>query len=660
MNRKLELLAPGGDINSIKAAVLAGADAVYCGVDRFNARNRAANITLEILPEIIAFSHAHGCQLFLTLNIIIVESEISAFVRLLNKIVKFDLDGVILQDLGMIYLVSTHFSSLKIHASTQLTTHNAGQINFLSQMLATRVNLSRELSLGEISDLTNIAHRSGVEVEVFVHGSNCISFSGICYLSSVYGGNSGNRGRCSQQCRSKFYKTDKSNCYPLNLKDNSAFSNLKELYDAGVDSLKIEGRIKKYDYVYAVVSTWRKQIQFFYNTGLVGCDNEVLYTFFNRDLSNSFLRGEIGEDSYIDNPRDNSALNLARNLGSISEESVTAARDHINAQRLDIVEDVTSAIGKVDLEYFSSDVSRKEKNVKPVLLDKIKQNLEPTLAKLGVLISDICDIKLCMESSSEVYFKLPSCLKGTDVNYQKLFRENKDLIPWFDSVLIGNDFSDAVRFLNVVKPSLIVTSNSGIAFEAFKLGVDWIAGPNMNIVNSYSVHGVKELFNCSGSFLSNELSRTQLGAIKRPLGFKFMYSIYHPLEVMTSRACLFHQVTGCDKNKINETCISACSRSSVIKSEKNVKLHLVKNKGCYNKVFNDKNYLNTSVASDISGRFSTFLVDLQSVNTGTYIRVDKRHLLKLFEQHISSGGLLSEPLMESVQSTTCSQYKKGI
>src|SRR5674476_97461 len=162
MKRKIELLAPGGDIDSIKAAIAAGADAVYCGLDKFNARNRAVNISFENLQGIIRLAHQNNCCIFLTLNIIVVENEIPAFIGLLNKLINTGIAGVIVQDLGMFYVLASYFKGLQIHASTQLTTHNEGQIRFLSKLTASRVNLSRELSLKEIKTLTVVAHQNKV------------------------------------------------------------------------------------------------------------------------------------------------------------------------------------------------------------------------------------------------------------------------------------------------------------------------------------------------------------------------------------------------------------------------------------------------------------------------------------------------------------------
>ena len=350
MKKEIELLAPGGDVDSIKAAILAGANAIYCGLDKFNARSQAKNISLEELKGILRFAHKNDCEVYLTLNIIIVEREIPALIGLLNKLVNTSLDGIIIQDLGVFYLINKYFPTLKIHASTQMTTHNEGQIKFLSKLNATRVNLSRELDISEISTLTSVAHKDNVLTEVFVHGSNCISFSGLCYMSSVTGGNSGNRGQCSQPCRDEYLTTAEGKNFPLNIKDNSAFSDLKILADAGVDSIKIEGRIKKYHYVYTVVETWRKQLQSYYEQNIINRNNSELRKVFNRDFSNSFLKGDVSRNVFIDNPRDNSAIHLSKNWGNPTDENITKAKKVLFEQKSDIISNVKDRIEKLSIE----------------------------------------------------------------------------------------------------------------------------------------------------------------------------------------------------------------------------------------------------------------------------------------------------------------------
>lgn len=767
MTKEIELLAPGGDIDSIKAAILAGTNAVYCGLDKFNARGRAKNITFENLNGILKLAHSHNCELFLTVNIIIVESEIPALFGLLNRLVNTSIDGIIVQDFGLFYLLSKYYPTLKIHASTQLTTHNEGQISFLSKLNATRVNLSRELNLGEIGALTSAAHEQGVLTEVFVHGSNCISFSGLCYMSSVHGGNSGNRGRCSQPCRDQYLTTAEGKDFPLNIKDNSAFSDLPALADAGVDSIKIEGRIKKYHYVYTVVDTWRKQLQSFYAQQKLSSDSSDLRTVFNRDFSNSFLQGEISKNTFIDNPRDHSAIHRAANYYEIgagsAEESLTKAKRELYDIKTEIIDHVKDRIDQFNIEkapltitisgesgaplkvsvktpetvfvlYSETHLAMaaivqdsdthspdKKKNGPQILdremfLTRFKavndteyfidgvdlENLQgglfipfkeltsiknrilfilrgsketvtpidvPTLKKqsdenittsLSLLISSDKDLHLCDASSADIYFQIPNSLKNRSSEFVELFSNNRRLIPWFPSVMIGDNYSAAVELLKRVRPERIVTNNTGVAYAAYQQGISWIAGPYMNLVNSYSLLCLKENFNCYGAFVSNEISRNQIKRIVRPDNFKLFYSIYHPIVLMTSRVCLHHQVSGCKKNIVDDTCIQKCTKSSSITNLKDVSFFIDKQRGGYHKVYNESNFLNTEIVSDIRDRFSSLFIDLRDIKTDTLIEIDKPEKVKLFENHINGSSDSIEKLKQSIQPSTNTQYQKGI
>jgi len=743
----MELLAPGGDVDSIKAAILARADAVYCGLDKFNARNRAANISFEHLQGILRLAHQNNCQVFLTLNVIFVDSEIPALISLLNKLVNTSIDGVIVQDLGMFYLLSHYFKGIKIHASTQLTTHNEGQIRFLSTLNATRVNLSRELNIQEIKALTAVAHQNHILTEVFVHGSYCLSFSGICYLSSVQSGNSGNRGRCSQPCRDRYVTTPVGKDYPLNLKDNSAWFDIHELDDAGVDSLKIEGRIKKYDYVYTVVGNWRKQIRSFSGHHELLTDNRDLYKVFNRDFSNGFLKGNINKAMFIDSPRDHSIqhlsevndytsdnkleedqielyaekegiktsvenkikqLSIAKTplLINISGESGfplkvtvqtpdtsfvvqsevnlaatgTEALDYTMAfKRLKAINDTEYYIEELTLDDLHPDVylpfkeltaikkrllfilNDSRETVDPVHVPTFrKQNREEIKPSLSVLISSAKDLHLLNETTADIYFQLPDSFKNECAEYIDFFRKNEKLIPWFPSVLIGDDYSAAVEFLERVQPKLIVTNNTGIAYEAFQRGISWIAGPYLNVVNSYSLFCLKEDFNCSGAFISNEISQTQMRQLNKPEGFKLYYSIYHPIVLMTSRQCLFHQVDGCGKEQLDDACIPHCEKSATITNLKNEKIWLEKSKGNYHRIFNEENFLNTDIVTDVPDLFSGFLIDLRDIKTGTQIDTNKSGVFKQFENLLTGNPDSKENLRRIIHPTTDAQYKRGI
>jgi len=350
MSPKIELLAPGGDIDAIKAAIIAGADAVYCGLDTFNARNRAANISFDQLVGIIHLAHQYDCQIFLTLNIIILEREFKSLAKLLSKLVNTTLDGVIVQDLGLLYILNKHFPTLDIHASTQLTTHNIGQIPFLKKLGASRVNLSREMNLREISAVTDVAQKQNILTEVFVHGSLCVAFSGLCYSTSASVGNSGNRGRCSQACREEYQTTPSGNNFPLNIKDNSAFFDLPELIDAGVHSFKVEGRIKGANYVHTVIDSFRKQIDGFVATGELLEDGERLYKVFNRDLTNGFLRGDLNQSMFIENPRDNSKYHAIDQSNAISVVQIQEVEQHLSEEKTQINVDVNDKIKHLSIE----------------------------------------------------------------------------------------------------------------------------------------------------------------------------------------------------------------------------------------------------------------------------------------------------------------------
>lgn len=727
--KKIELLAPGGDVDSIKAAIVAGADAVYCGLNKFNARNRATNISFVELQGVIRLAHQYHCEVFLTLNILILESEIPDLFRLLNKLVNTNIDGVIVQDVGMLYLLSKYFQTLKIHASTQLTTHNKGQIKFLKKLSSRRVNLSRELSIHEIKDLTKVAHQNGVLIEVFVHGSYCISFSGICYMSSVHGGNSGNRGRCSQPCRDAYETTPEGNNYPLNLKDNSAFFDLKDLSEAGVDSLKIEGRIKGFEYVYTVVDAWKKQIQGYSDNDIVNQDNSALYKVFNRDFSNAYLKGDIDKDMFIDNPMTHSSeyyskiekaesrTHIRREIDSLSIEKIPVVisvsgefasplkvsvktpdtefeviSDAILAnegrevlshkmiiQRLKAINDTEYFIEHLDMSSLGANLyfpfkeltvikkrllfilNGSKEYIAPVKIPLINRSEKAVSGQsLSVLISSAEDLYICKEADVDVYFQLPDGFKSQATELLNLFSKNKDLIPWFPSVLIGEDYQAALDFLLKLKPKLIVTNNSGIGYDAYKREILWIAGPYLNTVNSFSLKNLQESFNCAGAFISNELSEYQIKTIKKPDDFRLYYSIYHPIVLMTSRQCFFHQVTGCEKDRIDGTCIQNCEKSASITDLKSNSFLIEKTRGNYHRIYNQLNFLNTDIVKDIPNTFSSFLIDLGEVRTETKMDTDKLELIKLFKHILAGDDDSQKELRQILHSTTDSQYRVGI
>ncbi len=245
----LELLAPAGSPDAVRAAVCAGADAVYLGYGRHNARRGARNFSNEEFGAAVSYCHIRGVKTYLTLNTLVTDRELPEAVEDALRASELGADGVLVQDLGLARSIRRSAPDLPIHASTQMTIHSLDGVRAAADMGMTRVVLGRELSKW---DIERICQRAPIEIEVFVHGALCMSWSGQCFMSSVIGGRSGNRGMCAQPCRLMYGWGEKADSYPLSLKDMSLAKHLQELKDMGVASAKIEGRMKRPEYVYIV------------------------------------------------------------------------------------------------------------------------------------------------------------------------------------------------------------------------------------------------------------------------------------------------------------------------------------------------------------------------------------------------------------------------
>lgn len=256
-NKDFELLAPAGNLEIFKGVIESGADAVYVGGSMFGARAYANNFTEEELLEAIDFAHLRGVKVYLTVNTLIKNSEFSKLYDYLLVYYKRGLDAVIVQDIGVVKAIHEYFPSMEIHTSTQMTVTGADGVRFLSQFGVTRVVMAREVSLAEMK---HIHEETGMELEAFVHGALCYSYSGQCLFSSILGGRSGNRGRCAQPCRLPYTVEGKKDEYILSLKDMCGIKALDKLHDAGVYSLKIEGRMKQLEYACGVVKYYRSYI----------------------------------------------------------------------------------------------------------------------------------------------------------------------------------------------------------------------------------------------------------------------------------------------------------------------------------------------------------------------------------------------------------------
>ena len=255
MNRDVEILAPAGSMECLRAAVAAGADAIYLGGTKFGARAYAQNLSEEDLVQAIEYVHIHGRKIYMTVNTLLKDRELNELYAYLLPYYKAGLDGVIVQDIGAVKFIGEYFPEMPVHASTQMTITNTLGADFLKRYGITRVVPARELSLKEIRDMKK---QTRLEMECFVHGALCYCYSGQCLLSSMIGGRSGNRGQCAQPCRLPYQTEGKKPADLMSLKDLCTIDILPELIDAGIDSFKIEGRMKQPEYVYTVVKMYRK------------------------------------------------------------------------------------------------------------------------------------------------------------------------------------------------------------------------------------------------------------------------------------------------------------------------------------------------------------------------------------------------------------------
>ena len=279
----VEILAPAGSCGSFRAALLAGADAVYVGGPYFGARAYAENFTKEQLLEAVDEAHVHGLRFYLTVNTLVKEQEIPLLCQYLEPLYKNGLDAVIVQDVGVLEVIRTAFPKMDIHASTQMTITGTEGAKFLKECGAVRVVPARELSLEEIR---HMKQETGMEIECFVHGALCYSYSGQCLLSSLLGGRSGNRGQCAQPCRLPYSVDGRKGCL-LSLKDICTLDLIPELIEAGIDSFKIEGRMKRPEYVAGVASLYRKYVELYREAGrerfsVSEKDKEILMDLYNR------------------------------------------------------------------------------------------------------------------------------------------------------------------------------------------------------------------------------------------------------------------------------------------------------------------------------------------------------------------------------------------
>lgn len=383
----IELLAPAGSPEALKAAVQNGADAIYLAGSDFGARAYAYNFDKKTMKEAVEYAHIRGVKIYVTVNILMKDNEIQSLMEYIKFLYEIDIDALIVQDIGVFNLVKNIFPDFKIHASTQMTLHNKYGVKVLKDMEVDRIVLARELRVDEIK---NIYNETGVELEVFVHGALCVSYSGQCLMSSFIGGRSGNRGRCAQPCRRQYELLNlnsnkssiKNKAFYLSMRDLNTLEEIGKLIEAGVSSFKIEGRMKKPEYVASVVKSYRKAIDTYLESGNSLKDyklQEEMEQIFNR----KFTKGYLFNSSHMDLINIEKSNNRGLYLGKVEEfnrrENKAKTKLQVNIANGDGIEVWNKAcedIGGIVRNIYINNKIVKEAKKGQVVEIEIKGNIE--------------------------------------------------------------------------------------------------------------------------------------------------------------------------------------------------------------------------------------------------------------------------------------------
>ncbi len=393
--KQTELLAPAGSLEILKSVIHAGADAVYGAGAAFGARAYAKNFTEEEFCEGIQFAHLHQAKVYMTVNTLLKNQEIEQqLYEYLLPYYKAGVDGLIVQDFGVIRFVQKHFPDLPVHGSTQMSVTNETGAAFLKDLGLERVVPAREISLEEIAAIK----KTGIEVETFIHGALCYSYSGMCLMSSMLGGRSGNRGRCAGPCRLPYEIRGKKNVYALSLKDIATIDFLPELMEVGIDSFKIEGRMKSIEYATGVVSLYRKYMDLYYEKGAEGylvtpADQKKLMDFGNRSgFTEGYYKQHNGSDMITYEKPSHSRSESTKGFETSLEEKKLAISGKL---RLEVGKPAELQVAYQDVVVESKGALVQEAQKKPLE----KENVMEKMKKTGGTSFVFRDLEVEMEPS---------------------------------------------------------------------------------------------------------------------------------------------------------------------------------------------------------------------------------------------------------------------
>lgn len=598
-----EILAPAGNEEALKAAVLSGADAVYLGIGNFNARRNAVNFNAENLKHIIEYCHSRGVKVHITLNTLIKDSEISDAVQTLKTVCQSGADAVIIQDLGVARLVRTICPDIEMHASTQMSVGTLSGLEILKKMGFKRAVLPRELSLDEIKD---ICKKSPLDLEVFIHGALCMCVSGQCLMSAFLGSRSGNRGLCAQPCRLPF-KAQNGTGHDLSLKDLSIIKNIPALSALGVKSFKIEGRMKRPEYVCATVKACKDAID-----GNLSAEtkNDLQSLFSRSGFTDGYYQGKLGKDMF--------GFREKENVQSATKDLLSKYSAMYNKEipRFPIEFRFLGEIGKNAVLYakckdfevrVESEIICEKPINRPVSADRIRESLlkcgGTQFAPDKVTIEGEIDYSLPVSAVNSMRRDALSLLEAeiskteslkphpappsTNIKSQngrniycrfdsiEQIPENADISKIFvpldtdDEIVKSNGYGIELphgMFGNEEKVEKILR-NSSAKFAlchtldcvaiAKKYGKEVVASHSLNILNSYAMDEAKSL-GINEAVISCECTLERFADISAPI--KKGLTVYGRISLMLTRNCPI---------KNGKTC-AQCGRKSEITDRKGI------------------------------------------------------------------------------------------
>ncbi len=590
MINSVEILAPAGAREQLEAAVHSGADAVYLGYGSFNARRKAKNFTFEELCDAVRYCHIRGVKVHVTLNTLLCENELQSAYEDAVSVARAGADAVIVQDLGLARIIRRCIPGLEMHASTQMTVHNVHGVKMLERLGFSRVVLSRELSLDEIRE---ICASTSLEVEVFIHGALCMCMSGACYLSSLLGQRSGNRGLCAQPCRLDFRVRDRD--YALSLKDMSHIDYILKLREAGVKSFKIEGRMKRPEYVACAVSACRRALNG------ESYDKDTLRSVFSRSgFTDGYITGKRTLDMFGHRGKDDVEAS-----SSVLKSIEASYRNELQSVPLNgkftmhenkpcelFLSDGTNGVTAygADAQKAISHPLEKDELLKqlkktggtPYFIEQLALDTESGLnipaSALNALRRDAVEKlteKRAQKSEYEIKtydFNICTYEHNTENNWIRLTKrvQASELDGKYGIILppeeINTEIMQKFKLVAAEIPSLLFTSDEGAFIKrltevkekfdlkyalcenigaigvALDTGLDPIAGYGMNILNSEALETVKA-FGADKALISFESSVKNYRDLQKPVPCGLIGYGYLPL--MRMRACPAQGKRGC-------------------------------------------------------------------------------------------------------------------